>query len=90
VTGSWINNNSTNRQQHGSSISGVWVCGCERVYSVQYCQTLTIVFVFFVILVRSGCDMGDVCVFILSRGFVCLWGCYLSRCFVWLPRLVLN
>ena len=36
--------------------------------------------------------MGDICVFVLSRGFVCLCGCLLSRCFVclWLPRLVLN
>ena len=44
------------------------------------CHTLTLVFfVFLVILVWSGCDMGDVCVFGLSRGFVCLWGCVLSR-----------
>ena len=41
------------------------------------CHTLTLVFfVSFVILVRSGCDMGDVCVFVLSRGFVCLWVCF--------------
>ena len=24
--------------------------------------------------------MGEVCVLVLSRGFVCSWGCLLSRC----------
>ena len=50
------------------------------------------------ILVRSGCDEGGMCVFVssrvfvLSRGFVDLWGCFhLVVCVgLWLPRLVLN
>ena len=50
------------------------------------------------ILVRSGCDVGGMCVFVssrgfvLSRGFVDLWGCFHLGVYVglWLPRLDLN
>ena len=65
----------------------------------RICHAMTLVFfVFFIILVRSGCDMGDMCVFVssmvfvLSRGFVDLWGCFHLGVYVglWLPRLVLN
>ena len=51
------------------------------VYNYR-CHALTLViFVSFIILVRSGCDMGDLCVLPPgSRGFVCLWGVSKSRC----------
>ena len=43
--------------------------------SLSRCHALTLVIlVFFIILVRSGCDEGGICVFFLSRVFVCLWG----------------
>ena len=39
-------------------------------YCVCICHALALVFcVFFIIVVRPGCDMGDY-VFVLSRGFV--------------------
>ena len=46
-------------------------------YWYMYCHTLTLVFfVYLVILVRSGCDMGDVFVFCLSRVFCMFMGLY--------------
>jgi hypothetical protein len=47
---------------------------CTVVEGLQSHALTLVFFVFFMILVRSGCDMGDVCAFVLSRGFVCLWG----------------
>ena len=52
----------------------------HKVDVLTYHALALVIFVSFIILVRSGCDMGDVCVFVLSRGFVGLWGCVLSKC----------
>ena len=57
------------------------------------CHALVLViFVFFIILVRSGCDMGDLCVF-SGLGVLYVYGAgpFLgSFVCLWLPRLVLN
>ena len=54
-----------------------------QIDCVQVRHALTLViFVFFIILVKSGCDEGGMCVFVLSRVF-CIsmgfWDC-LGKC----------
>jgi hypothetical protein len=45
------------------------------------CHALALViFVFFIVLVRPGCDMGDLCVLSCLGVFVDLWGCVQFRC----------
>ena len=50
----------------------------KRAKILYHCHGLTLVFfVFFIILVRSGCDEGDICVFGLSC-VLYVYGVYLG------------
>ena len=60
---------------------------------IDHCHALALViFVSFIILVRSGCDMGDLCV-LSGLGVLYVYGVFYSLgdyVSLWLPRLVLN
>ena len=46
-----------------------------------FCHALVLVIcVFFIILVRPGCDMGDLLCVVLSGGLLDLWGCVQCSC----------
>ena len=72
-----------------------WRCWLElpcpisihKKQKVQHFLTL-VIFVFFIILVRSGCDEGGLLVFVLSRFFILSRGFSMSKVFVSLGVLV--